>query len=218
MFRRLDDDIGVATLGVPVVDGVGEDTDGLVQGQGFPAPQDFDPFTNIEKYTSSMLSELIRRMFRRKDIFLSDSLATCQFPIVARFSDTAGPENIKPLELSIPALPGVAKRRLILSTGPVYCHEFNRVEAYLFSTESIDIGMELSFTDGSHTDTLLDSLQAGEWTMLTYQIPVGNENKVLKYVKLGPQAAPATNMFVRVCRVSMRYTNSVLPAPVLVAG
>ncbi|MDF1565340.1 MAG: hypothetical protein P1V51_20045 [Deltaproteobacteria bacterium] len=202
-------------MGGPAVDPVVEDTFGAAWGTGAPYAGDFALPENLDNYQAEIFREVVRRTMRRKDLYLSETLASIESPLNAAFAQTVGLEALRPMNVTAPASPAVARRRVVFTAGSEYVHEFGAVEITAWSEQAMTFGCELVFTDDTRSTTVEMPVLAGTWDQIKFLIPPGFSRQRIKQVRVGIQNVPlVTNQF-RIGRVSLLYAASPLPAPVI---
>lgn len=215
MFGQLWGDMAVEGLGTPAVDAVAEDTFGTASGTGLQYVGSIDPPDNASAYTAGMLQEMVRRLFRRKDVFISERLAVLEYPLLGSFSDTAGPEAIRPMVLSVPPQPVLLGKAVVLNTDDDMVHDFVTVEALCRSNVQLQLGMRLKLSNGALTPLVTKTLVPNEDKILRFTIPTGYSGQRMQQIRISVHTMPQVTSELRLSRVSLMYAGSALPAPVL---
>jgi hypothetical protein len=216
MLPFLWQDTGVEMMGTPAVDAVSEDTFGAVYGTGAPYSGDFELPTNLDNYQLFTIVELVRRIFKRHDFYLSENLAVVEFPLTATFADEVSPESLRPMSVTVPAVPNVLGRRIVVNGNGKHVYSFSAIEASLWSEIATTFGAELTLDDGSVvTPTVVQPVAAGQWTAVRFLLPAGFGPEVINTIRVGPQAIPGQAYSFRIGRISMLYSVSSIPPPVV---
>lgn len=208
-------DFSIEGLGTPAVDGIGEESFGTMWGTGAPYSGDLVLPGNLSSYTAFTMEELVRRVFRRKDLFLSERMLSVGFPLTASFADTVGAENIKPLNICIPVVPTSARKRVTLDVADEPVAAYSAVDIAVWTDRPMAIGVELLFSDATSASIQAQTPTAEEWKVLRYAIPAGHRTKHIRFVKFGPDVAPrGTAALLQIGRVSLKCIPQLIPAPV----
>lgn len=216
VFWWNDDDINIVLRGTPVTGPVEYFTD-VADSLAIPNPSTLIPAVQtLGAYQSYTFKAIVEQFWKRMDIFISTTLVPVQYPMMVAFDTSEGIEGIRSLVVSVPMLPSVAGRRVVLDIVDHLAGSFSAVEFTSLVDYDMPVEVELQLAGGSVVSIGTVVLRAADdWEVVTLDLPSGIASSQIDKVRLGPTTVPSHNIQWRLGRVSLLYAINPIPKPVL---
>lgn len=201
------DDMSVVFTGDPAGDAVQFDSLGSQFGTGVPVA--VAPSNNASAYMGHTFYELVRQVWRRIDLYLSDRLLVAEFPLLCAFGTSVGLEGLVPATVSLPSVPATVGRRAYLDAPNLRLSSHRTLEITAKSSEPITLVADLWCHDGSRPQ--LTVAVGTEWSVAKAELPEGAAR--VQRIGLGVDVIPTSNAVLEIGRVSFTLAPSLLPKP-----